>query len=64
MKKDWETVEVLIIDEVSYFSENDWINLDKKARILKREPAKMYGGMKIVGIGDFHQFCPVSGSPV
>ena len=32
--------------------------------MLKREPAKVYGGVNIVAIGDKHQFCPVSGKPV
>ena len=64
MKERWESVRILIIDEESYLSVSDWENLDKKCRLLKREPAKVYGGVNIVAIGDKHQFCPVSGKPV
>jgi hypothetical protein len=60
----WDIVRVLIIDEISYFSESDFVNLDKKLRRLKCVPDKMYGGVPIIVAGDFHQMCPVSGQPV
>ena len=60
----WKSVRILIIDEISYFSESDFINLDKKLRKIKGVPDKMYGNVPIVLAGDFHQLCPVSGQPV
>ena len=64
MKDAWESVRILIINEESYMSVSDWENLDRKCRLLKREPGKMYGGINIVAIGDKHQFYPVGGDPV
>ena len=55
---------VLVIDEISYFSENDFINLDKKLRKIKEERDVFYGGVPIVLAGDFHQLRPCGGIPV
>ena len=60
----WKIVRVLIIDEISYFSENDFINLDKKLRKIKEERDVFYGGVPIVLAGDFHQLRPCGGIPV
>ena len=35
-----------------------------KLRRWRENPAEMFGGINIVGCGDFHQFSPVSGTPV
>ena len=60
----WSIVKILIIDEISYFSDSDFINLDKKLRKLKGVPDKIYGGVNILCAGDFHQIRPVTGNPV
>lgn len=60
--KAWINVRILVIDEVSYFSVQDLITLDKKLRRLRNRPAEMYGGLSIIYAGDFHQTPTMSGS--
>ena len=61
MCKVWESVIILIIDELSFFKVSDMNNLDRKLRRLKKCDKK-YGGVIIVFSGDFHQLPPVKAS--
>ena len=61
MCKEWESVIILIIDELSFFKVSDMNNLDRKLRRLKKCDKK-YGGVIIVFSGDFHQLPPVKAS--
>jgi hypothetical protein len=61
--KEWETVRILVVDEVSYFSKADLETLDRKLRRLKRRGDVQYGGVHIVFAGDLRQLEPVRGKP-
>jgi hypothetical protein len=59
--KEWEHVRALIIDEISFFCEQDMNNLDNKLKRLKGTPDdKLFGGVSIILSGDFHQLQPVA----
>ena len=63
-REDWKNVRLLIIDEISYFSENDLKKLDRCLKKLAN-PELLYGGISIVFAGDFHQMEPVAnGKPL
>ena len=57
MRREWENVKVLVLDEVSFFKTTDMETLDKKLRQLKNEN-RPYGGLHIVFSGDFYQLQP------
>ena len=57
MRKEWKNVNVIVLDEVSFFKTTDMDTLDRKLRGLKNEN-KPYGGVHIVFSGDFHQLQP------
>jgi len=49
-------VKILVIDEISYFSDNDLKKLDRKLKDLNGIPNKPFGGQSIIFSGDFRQF--------
>jgi len=49
-------VKVLIVDEISYFSDNDIKKLDRHLKDLNGVPNKPFGGQSIIFSGDFRQF--------
>jgi len=49
-------VKILVIDEISYFSDNDFKKLDRKLKDLNGVPNKPFGGQSIIFSGDFRQF--------
>ena len=51
----WEHVRMLIIDEISYFSDKDLNKLNLKLQRIKGVYDKPFGGVSIVFAGDFHQ---------
>ena len=56
-RKEWRgNVKILIIDEISYFSDNDLKKLDRKLKDLNGIPNKPFGGQSIIFSGDFRQF--------
>ena len=57
-RKNWEQVDVLIIDEVSMLSSKLLSVLDKIARIIKRKK-EPFGGIQVIFSGDFYQLPPV-----
>lgn len=57
-RKRWQTVEVLIIDEVSMLSAELFIKLNKIAQII-RNSMSFYGGIQVVFSGDFAQLEPI-----
>lgn len=60
-KKNWKSVKILIIDEVSMLSMKLFEVLELAARAL-RGNQKVFGGIQIVFSGDFYQLGPI-GSP-
>lgn len=55
-RDEWKGVHILIIDEVSYFSDDDVNKLDRKLKDLNGHPNKPFGGQSIIFSGDFRQF--------
>jgi ATP-dependent DNA helicase PIF1 len=59
--KNWKTVKVLILDEVSMLSKKLFEAIEEAARTVRRNPAR-FGGIQVIFTGDFFQLPPV-GSP-
>jgi hypothetical protein len=64
----WVTANLIIIDEISMLSLDDFDKLDKHLRQLMREATKAesapFGGLNIVLCGDFFQLNPVLAVPI
>lgn len=60
-KKNWKSVKILIIDEVSMLSMKLFEVLEQAARVL-RGNQQVFGGIQVVFSGDFYQLGPI-GSP-
>ena len=58
----WKETRLLIIDEISFASKEDFCQLHKKIRRLKQQLHLRYGGLNIVFSGDFRQLEPVGPS--
>ncbi|MDH5442152.1 MAG: AAA family ATPase [Candidatus Nomurabacteria bacterium] len=56
--KRWQSVQVLIIDEISMLSGDIFDSLDRLARAMKQDD-EPFGGMQLVVVGDFYQLPPV-----
>ncbi len=57
--KRFETTKVLIIDEISMLSADQFDTVDQICRAFKRN-TKPFGGMQIIAVGDFFQLPPIS----
>ena len=57
-RKNWNSVELLIIDEVSMLSEKLFNILDIIGKKIKKNQ-KPFGGIQIIFAGDFHQLPPI-----
>lgn len=57
-RKNWNSIELLIIDEVSMLSEKLLIILDMIGKKIKKN-MKPFGGIQIIFAGDFHQLPPI-----
>ena len=55
----WEETRMVLVDEISFASKEDFIQIDKCLRQLKQEPDSRYGGIDIVFSGDLRQLEPV-----
>ena len=58
-RRNWTDTDVLVIDEVSMLSKELFEVLDGVARILRRCPDEPWGGLQVLGSGDFCQLPPV-----
>ena len=56
--KNWKSVDILIVDEVSMMSKKFFEILDKAGRYIRRVN-KPFGGIQLVFSGDFYQLPPV-----
>jgi ATP-dependent DNA helicase PIF1 len=57
-KKNWKSVKILVIDEVSMMSRKIFDALDAVARAVRGNPAP-FGGLQVIFCGDFYQLPPV-----
>ena len=60
----WQETRMLVVDEVSFGSDGDFENLDKKLRFLKHQFDRKYGGIHVIFAGDFRQLDPVGKDPI
>lgn len=58
--KAWRTTKVLIVDEVSMMSKRLFDILNRVGQDIRRNPARPFGGIQLIFIGDFFQLPPVS----
>ncbi len=58
---EWTDTRLLIVDEVSFATAQELINLDKTLRKLKQNLYGRYGGLNVIFAGDFSQLEPVKG---
>ncbi len=56
--KEWEDVQILVIDEVSFMGDSTLQMINKKLTNIGQKN-KSFGGFTIIFIGDFHQMEPV-----
>ncbi|KAL7533610.1 hypothetical protein ACHAXR_006767 [Thalassiosira sp. AJA248-18] len=59
LRKEWEGVRLLVIDEVSFFKVSEVRKLDKQLKKLTERRDLPFGGVSIVFSGDFHQLQPI-----
>jgi len=64
MLKEWKDTRLLIVDEISFASEEDFDKLYKHCQDLKMNPFLPYGGLNIVLAGDFSQLEPPRKTPI
>lgn len=57
--KQWRSVEVLIVDEVSMMSSKMFSLLDQIGRITRKCSGKPFGGIQLIFTGDFFQLPPI-----
>ena len=58
--KNWRTVDILIIDEISMMSKELFKKLDYIAKKIRRS-TDLFGGIKLILSGDFLQLSPIGG---
>lgn len=59
VKNFFEQTRILIIDEISMLSPDYFLKLDSVARQVRKAPGVPFGGIQVVGLGDFYQLPPV-----
>lgn len=62
MRRSWEHIDVVLIDEVSLLSLINLAEIDYALRMAKERPNEWFGGIIIIFAGDFCQFPPVGGN--
>ena len=62
--EDWKDARLLIIDEVSFASHNDFVKMHEHLKTFMKDHYKMFGGINIVFAGDYSQLEPVGRDPV
>ena len=58
-RRNWNKIDLLIVDEVSMLSLKILIILDLIARKIKKKPHIPFGGIQLIFSGDFYQLPPV-----
>jgi hypothetical protein len=64
MLLDLETGAVKDVDEISFASSSDILNLHEKLTQLKELAGQKYDGLHVIFTGDFSQLEPVNGTPL
>jgi len=55
----FRNLETIIIDEVSMVRADLMQGIDMALRMTRKQPAKPFGGVQIIALGDLHQLAPV-----
>ena len=58
-RHNWVNTDVLVVDEISMLSHELFDVLDGVARCIRRCPHEPWGGLQVIGVGDFYQLPPV-----
>ena len=63
-QREWAGARMIIVDEISFASSNDIMNLNETLGQLKQVIRERYGGLHVIFTGDFSQLEPVNGIPL
>ena len=58
-RRNWVDTDVLVIDEISMMSKELFDVLDTVGRVVRRCTDEPWGGLQVIGVGDFGQLPPV-----
>jgi ATP-dependent DNA helicase PIF1 len=58
-RRQWQQVDVLVVDEISMLSHQLFDKLDKIGGALRRNREEPWGGLQLIGCGDFLQLPPI-----
>lgn len=56
----WQTIDTIIIDEISMFEQDLFDKLHQVGQIIRRDDKRLFGGLRLILLGDFLQLGPVS----
>lgn len=62
IRRSWQNVDVVLIDEVSLLSLINLADIDHALRMAKEKPNEWFGGIIVIFAGDFCQYPPVAGN--
>lgn len=62
IRRSWQNVDVVLIDEVSLLSLINLADIDHALRMAKEKPNEWFGGIIVIFSGDFCQYPPVAGN--
>lgn len=61
-RTEWEATRLLIIDEISFASQEELISIEKAVCILRDNRSDPYGGLNVIFCGDLRQLEPCNGT--
>jgi hypothetical protein len=62
--EDWEDTRLVIVDEISFASDQNFEKICTNLQKLKKNRYKLYGGLNIVFLGDYSQLVPIKQDPI
>ncbi|KAH0385989.1 hypothetical protein KCU92_g2920, partial [Aureobasidium melanogenum] len=64
LRKEWQDIRLVVIDEKSMISRNILWQIDQRLRHILDRHDRPFGGMSVILVGDFVQIQPVAGAPL
>ena len=62
--EEWNDARLLIIDEISFASEEDFSKMHHNLKVYMQENYRIFGGLNMVFAGDYSQLEPVQRDPI